>query len=410
MSQDIDQIIPVTVNIKRSGLGPVSFGVALGTYADATDPKDQVAGFFTDPSELAKRHPTRTELQAVANAWFANGGAAFMTYGYDETPAKASPAPQNEAPKVAVEPSPEKTRMDNLVSRLSAINTNSSPKTFIAALNAAADIGWFYFPFPTQMKVPLTADEVKLASDWCEANTRFLMWTVDDASALESANTSDIGSVLHVAGNRRCAVCYSVIDKNLGAKVAGMISTTDFFAFNSYKDAEYKSVTQGPDDLSSSQIQVLKAKGYFFNTDIASKASKTGAMLQNTRSTSQYGETISEVIATDSYLINLQTALLNVVTSQLNLPQTPDGQHLAISAADSLGERYIDNGFLGQREVVHPITKEKIVSRGYITTTVPEDVFKLTDAERGDHKLYPITQYLYRVGSAWGVAATVNVW
>lgn len=389
MSQSVDNIIPVTINIKRSGIGPVSFGVALAAYGDATKAEDKGLQVYTDYKSLKEKHPSRTELLAVGENWFNTGGNTLYTFGYDENAVVKAATPS--AAGIDVTPIPE-------------------PKTFKDALVAAADLAWFYFPFSTQTTDALTLSEHTAAAQWCEANTRFYMVTVNDEKAVDPSDSSDLGKGLKDLGLRRCAVCYSKKGDYLGVRVAGMMSMVNYMAPNSYKDAEYKSVGQAADDLSGTDILTLKAKGYFFNTDIAAKASKTGALLQNTRSTSTYNETIAEVMAIDSYYINLQNELLNVVTSQDNLPITPEGQQLAITAADNLGERYIDNRFLGQRQVTHPITKKTVVTRGYITTTVPEDVYKLTDAERGEHKLYPIEQYIYRAGSAWTVAATVNVW
>ena len=420
MSQSADNIIPVTVNIKRGGIGPISFGVAFAAYGDATDPKDQVLGFFTDETSVAERHPTRTDLIDVAKNWFSTGGAALVTLGYQYTaPAPVSVSIDDDV--VAIEDKRDKThaeadvtpmatRMSSLIEKIKNIRVIDTPTNFTEAMTKAADKAWFYFPFSTQTPADLTQEEVKSAIEWCNDNVRFLITTVVDKNATDVNTTDDMGSFITALGLRRSAVCHSLVNKYMGVRAAGMISLTDYSSSGVYKDAEYKSINQTADDFGGSDIAVLKAKGYFFNTTIASKASSTGAMLQNTISASTYNETLSEVIATDSYLINIQTALLNAVTSQVNLPQTPEGQQIAISAGNQIGEQYIANGFLGQRLIIHPVTKEEVITRGYITTTVAEDVYKLTDADRAEHKLYPFNQFIYRSGSAWVVAATINVW
>jgi len=424
MSQSVDNIIPIDWTIKRGGLGAVSFGVALAAYGDAEKDEDKGAQYFYRYEDVLEAHPTRTELLDVAQNWFNNGGAKLITFGYKYVaPTRGGsvyadePKQVKAAPKVALEEATaqdkrqekymEKLRLD--LGKLAA-KSAADPSTFTEAMMAAADKDWFYFPFSTQTATPLTPDELEEAVAWCEANSRFFMYTESDDKAKDPTVSDDNGAYLVSLGYRRCAAGYSKQNKYLGVRVAAMMSMTDYMQPRSYKDAEYKSVNVPQDDLSLSDIATLKTKGYFFNTEIASKASNTGAMLQNTVSTSQYGETIAEVMATDSYLINLQTSLLNAVTSQKNLPQTPDGESIAISAADQMGEIYIDNTFLGERQIQHPITKETVITRGYITTTKPEDIYKLTDGERAEHKLYPIEQYIYRSGSAWTVKATVNVW
>lgn len=423
MSQSVDKIIPVTWNIKRSGLGLVSFGVALAAYGDAETDEDKKMGLFTSYEDIAERHPERTELLEVAQNWFDTGGATLLTIGYayaapvePETKIKALEAPKEavkEVPTNALstqEVTKQSTRLDKLVTKLGSLRSISDPTTFTEALEKAADSSWFYFPFSTHTETELTQEEVEDAVSWCDANSRFAMITVTNETAIDPTVTDDLGAYLMTLGYRRCAVGYTAINKFMGVRVAGMMSLVDYSQVNSYKDAEYKSINQTADEIGGTAIAALTAKGYYFHTDIAAKASNTGAMLQNTVTTSEYDETIAEVMGTDSYLINLQTKLLDVVTSQKNLPQTPDGQQLAISAADAMGEMYITNGFLGEREIIHPVTKETFVTRGYITTTKPTDVYNLTDEDRAAHKLYPIEQYIYRAGSAWTVAATINIW
>lgn len=425
MSQSVDNIIPIDWTIKRGGLGAISFGVALAAYGDADKPEDQGAQYFYRYEDVLEKHPTRTELLDVAKNWFGSGGAKLITFGYKYVAPAAGPESADvqqpakqvkEAPKVALEQTEDDKRqekhMEALRTSLGKISakTLAAPSSFLEAIMAAADKDWFYFPFSTQTPTALTPDELEEAVQWCDANSRFFMYTESDDKAKDPTVSDDNGAYLVSLGYRRCAAGYSKQDPYIGVRVAAMMSMVDYMAPRSYKDAEYKSVNVPEDDLSQSDIMTLKTKGYFFNTEIASKASNTGAMLQNTMSTSQYGETIAEVMATDSYLINLQTSLLNAVTSQKNLPQTPDGESIAINAADQMGEIYIDNTFLGERQIQHPVTKETVITRGYITTTKPEDIYKLTDGERAEHKLYPIEQYIYRSGSAWTVKATVNVW
>lgn len=425
MSQSVDNIIPVEWNIKRSGQGAASFGVALAAYGDATTPEDKTMGLFTSYESVLERHEGRDDLLDCAKNWFDAGGATLITIGYAYVePGGAAPTPPESDEPFAIEYKPKEgeekqeakkvtakeARMNEMALKLAGIRSLDEPSTFEEAIMKAAQSAWFYFPFSTQTATPLTQPEIEAALSWCEANGRFLSLTVMDEKAIDPTVTDDLGAYLSSLGNRRCAVGYTTKNKYMGARMAGMMSMVNYTLANSYKDAEYKSINQAPDDLDGTAIATLQTKGYYFNTEIASKGSKTGALLQHTVSTSQYGESIAEVMATDSYFITVQNALLNVMIGQKNMPQTPDGQALALDSVNACGELYIGNGFLGQREVVHPTTKETVVTRGYITTTKPEDIYKLTDEQRAQRLLYPIEQYIYRAGSAWAVEVTINVW
>lgn len=409
MSENINNVIPVSVNVKSRGLGLTNFGIPCFFYADATDPLEQGFNTFSSPEDVSEKFPAKTELIAAVGAWFANGGGTVLTYGYDETGGAPPAAAKVEPAKVALEDSPQAKNLKTLQKRLASIPNKAAANSFLTALQAAAIKKWFYWPFLVQTTAKPVGSELSGIADWCEANTRYLMWSTGEDDALSSSITTDDGSVLYTAGNRRSACCYSKISPYLNVKAAALLSRVDYNAINSYLDLNYKSVNQGEDDLDGTDIATLKAKNYFYNVEIASKGSHTGAMLQNTVSNSQFKETISEVVATDAYAITLQTETLNSITSQNNVPQTPSGQQLPINAADQLGERFIDNGFLGQRSITHPVSFEPFITRGYITITKAEDVYKLTDTERADHKLYPITQYIYRSGSAWTVSITINV-
>ena len=115
-------------------------------------------------------------------------------------------------------------------------------------------------------------------------------------------------------------------------------------------------------------------------------------------------------MAVDAYYIGLQNVIFNVLTSKPNYPQTPSGQQTAISATDSYSETWITNGFLGAREITHPITGQKnYITRGYITKTVPEDVYKISAEERSKRKIAPIEQFIYPSGSTWIIPLITNV-
>ena len=276
----------------------------VGFYGDAVLPDDQGANFFTSPTQLATRFPDRDELIAVSDAWFAEGGASFVTFGYDDSAAAAaaeSKSAVKEKPleiesktveKTAVEmPEQAPTSMHRLQAKLLAIPTLADPKTWLDALASAANKVWFFYPFSTHTTAPIETSELSDVAVWCDDNTRYLVWTTDDENALLSTDTTDAGSVLQITAARRCSVAYSKVDLLLGVKAAGLLSTTDYSGENTYMDLNFKSVSSVGDDIDDDQIKILEAKGYFYNTEVAAKTANTPAMLLNTVSTSPYDET-----------------------------------------------------------------------------------------------------------------------
>lgn len=299
-----------------------------------------------------------------------------------------------------------------LLNQLASVASSEAPDSLIEALDSAAAGRWFYRPFVTERVGEFSTQEALDFSNWCEANTRRCDFPTGSDSALDPTVVDDLISTLKLNGNRRTSIPFSKKTPTLSVRAGSYMSKTDYYALNGYIDAEFKKVGAEPEGLSPTQISIIKVKGGYYNVSVQSLASETAGMLRNTKTCSQYNESISQVEAIDAYVLGLQTELFNVLTSQDNFPQTYEGETLLINTADTFSDLFTTtkgNGFLGTRTVIHPVTGRSVVTDGYINVTKPEDIDKLTMAQRANNEAAPIILYLYPSGSVWAVRVKVNV-
>lgn len=394
----LDLIIPIDVNFLGGGLGSTNFGIPC--FFVETD-KAENFGFksFTDSASIAVQYPDSPMLLEKTVAWFGDSNVFVYVYGYGIEAALAdAPAKKTKS----------KSKTSDAEQKI--VFPPVPPETFIDALNAAIIEKWFYWCFWCDDATYGEGTTITEAATICNANTRNYADTERDwAAAIDPNSDTGLSSALKAAGARRSFAAASNVGP-LAVKAAAYLSGTNYSSVNGYIDLEYKSITQGPDDVDGNSIPVLKDKNYVINVAIASKGSETGAMLKQTKSMSPHGESVSEVVATDAYVIGLQSAVFNAVSGQDNLGLTREGQSIVISAANAFAESFITNKFLGPRfGIKHPITKKSFDTRGYITLTKPEDIDNLSAADRADNIGVPIVQVIYPAGSMWGVAITVNV-
>jgi hypothetical protein len=103
--------------------------------------------------------------------------------------------------------------------------------------------------------------------------------------------------------------------------------------------------------------------------------------------------------------VALFNALAKVPTK---LRQTPAGQQVLIDAAAQVGEKFIGNGYLGERLFTND-AGEEVLSRGYEILTKAEDILLISDAERAARGAAPIVMRIFRAGAIHTVDLTANV-
>ena len=112
----------------------------------------------------------------------------------------------------------------------------------------------------------------------------------------------------------------------------------------------------------------------------------------------------------DAFTNFMTIALYNALTKvPKKLRQTPAGQQVLIDAAAQIGEKFIDNGYLGERLYLDDQTGEQVLSRGYEILTKAEDILLISDAERAARGAAPINMRIVRAGAIHTVDLTANV-
>lgn len=167
--------------------------------------------------------------------------------------------------------------------------------------------------------------------------------TSQEAAAIDSGATSDIGYLLEAAGYTRSFVQYSTTSPYAAASMFGRILTTDFNANNSTITLMFKQepgVT--PETLTSAQANALDAKryNYFVNFD-----NDTAIIVNGWCSGDAY---IDEIVGLDWLAGRITTDAYNLLyTSPTKIPQTDAGnQQIANTIAASCAAA-VNNGLLG---------------------------------------------------------------
>lgn len=111
----------------------------------------------------------------------------------------------------------------------------------------------------------------------------------------------------------------------------------------------------------------------------------------------------------DGFVNTLTVNVYNALANAKKLGQTPDGQQVLIDAASQVGQRYIDNGYLGPRTYTDDETGEEKLSDGWLMLSKAEDILSILDAERSGRFSAPIRMRVFRAGAIHAVDITVDV-
>ncbi|EPZ5422298.1 DUF3383 family protein [Vibrio parahaemolyticus] len=434
MSEPVSNIVDINVNIMGAALGTADLGI--GAFIFQTD-DEALAGTldtWSSADDMRDKYVGADDLYNHALAWQSLSSKPFKTFSYYVAPAESHPAVQEhlaiEDKSDSKEIEPEfkssgdeirdaiiRTRTKAMRDNLALLNVKAGAGTPAEALAAARLQGFFYRPFIVETKdtdgkyIDITPADAIEVSNWSEANTARADFTCTDPAALDASVTDDLISSLSIYPNRRTSACYSS-ERTLATRLGAVMSMTDYAATGGYMDSEFSKVNLAAEDIGPTEINVLKTKGAYYNVSAQSVASETAGRTRNTKTFSQYSELISEVEAIDSLVIGLQAELDNAIENKgggNNLGQTYDGQDYLNDVASRFCQRYFDNGFLGERTVIHPVTKKEVVAKGFINITKATDIDKLTAAERREYRAAPIVIYLYPAGSIHAIRVTLNV-
>lgn len=375
MPYPAENIINIVTNIRAAGLGTANFGAGM-VFADFDSSTDATfaEGSYRDyggASAVAADFSIASDPYLAALAWFS-----------------AVPKPRS--------------------LRIYLRQENDSP---VESLNDAINKRiWFYwYEFETTIRAN-DADVLALIAAG-DAAGKFYAGTTNQSSARDPSLATDIASKAKLQGSRRSFLLSHATAPYAGFELGAVFSRVNFNAANSTITGEFKKLPGiVAEDLTNTAYSAMKEKGAPFYTIVETGGQVDAGRVINSKSTSSYGEFIDDVFNLDGFVnaltVNLYNALANVPTK---LKQTPEGQQVLIDAAAQIGQRFIDNGYLGPRQYTSDETGEEVLSDGYEILSKADDILDLTDAERAERLAAPIIMRLFRAGAIHAVDVTVNV-
>ncbi|MDG9888171.1 DUF3383 family protein [Pseudomonas juntendi] len=375
MPYPAENIINIATNIRAAGLGTANFGAGM-VFADFDSSTDATfaEGSYRDyggVSAVAANFSIASDPYLAALAWFS-----------------AVPKPRS--------------------LRIYLRQENDSP---VESLNDAINKRiWFYwFEFETTIRAN-DADVLALIAAG-DAAGKFYAGTTNQADVRTPGLATDIVSKAKLQGSRRAFLLSHATAPYAGFELGAVFSRVNFNAANSTITGEFKKLPGiVAEDLTNTAYSAMKEKGAPFYTIVETGGQVDAGRVINSKSTSSYGEFIDDVFNLDGFVnslrVNLYNALANIPTK---LKQTPEGQQVLLDAAAQIGQRFIDNGYLGARRYTSDETGEEVLSDGYEILSKADDILDLTDAERSERLAAPIIMRLFRAGAIHAVDVTVNV-
>ncbi|MBH3452639.1 DUF3383 family protein [Pseudomonas putida] len=375
MPYPAENIINIVTNIRAAGLGTANFGAGM-VFADFDSSSDVtfVAGTYRDyggAAAVAAHFNIASDVYLAALAWF-------------------SAVPKPKTLRVYL-----RQELDTPVESLNdAINKRI----------------WFYwFEFETTIRAN-DADVLALIAAG-DAADKFYAGTTNQADVRTPSLATDIVSKAKLQGSRRAFLLSHATAPYAGFELAAVFSRVNFNAANSTITGEFKKLPGiVAEDLTLTAYSAMKEKGAVFYTVVETGGQEDAGRVINSKSTSSFGEFIDDVFNLDGFVnslrVNLYNALANIPTK---LKQTPEGQQVLLDASAQIGQRFIDNGYLGTRRYTSDETGEEVLSDGYEILSKADDILDLTDAERSERLAAPIIMRLFRAGAIHAVDVTVNV-
>lgn len=374
MPYPAESIINVTTNIRAAGLGTANFGAGM-VFAD---------------------FDSSTDATFAEGSYRDYGGAAAVAADFNiaSDPYLASLAWFSSIPKP-------------LSLRIYLRQEDDSP---VESMNDAINKRiWFYwYEFETTIRAN-DADVLALivAGD---AAGKFYAGTTNQAAVRDPSLSTDIVSKAKLQGSRRAFLLSHATAPYAGFELGAVFSRVNFNAANSTITGEFKKLPGiTAEDLTITAYSAMKEKGAPFYTVVETGGQEDDGRVINSKSTSSYGEFIDDVFNLDGFVNTLTVNVYNALANAKKLGQTPDGQQVLIDAASQVGQRYIDNGYLGPRTYTDDETGEEKLSDGWLMLSKADDILGILESERSGRFSAPIRMRVFRAGAIHAVDITVDV-
>ena len=367
MSYSASNIIKITTRLRASGLG-------LANFASVT--------VFATPSEVpADFAPDTRRVFQDLNELSLAFGSDTETYAAAERYLGTIPRPRQ---IIVYAPDP-------------------SDKSITDTLNKARNQYWWYVTLLTASKLADVAT-VLATAQWCESNESFFVnnQTGDAVEKIRDINvTDDISSQLTQKGYRHTATFGHADDGNAGNALIAHFTAVNYGGMNTtITGFGKKSPGVEAESLNTTQYTASTQKKCAFYTEVDLQGSRDMGRWMNTTTHSTYGEQIDDVINLDAFINHINVTLYNTIVNQTTkLPQTVIGQAILIGALTVACQRYVDNGYLGERTYTDPDTGLEEYTNGFKILTVPEAILTLTNEERDARLAAPLRLRVFRAGA-----------
>ena len=260
------------------------------------------------------------------------------------------------------------------------------------------------------VQIPSAADGDHLVcAAYCEASStaHFYAVTTEEAGVVVASSTTDIAAELAALGLNKTAVQYCSSSPYAFASAIARILAVDYTGKNTTLTLMWKQEPGVvPESLTASQIASLEAK----NCNVFVNYNNGTAIFEPGKCVS--GEFIDTIMGIDAFKVTLQTALYNVLyTLGTKAPQTDDGVHLLVAAAEKVCTQFVNNGLFAPGTWNYAgfgaLLQGAYLDKGYYVYAAP--VASQSSADRAARKSPTIQIAVLMAGAIHTVALSVQV-
>jgi len=270
--------------------------------------------------------------------------------------------------------------------------------------NAANANGRYIYGWCLEAGLRVAATQT-LAAEWALARTAIMPLVTNDVTALDPSYTTDIGSVLQDAGNRRAvAIYHDNATRYPDVSILAYMLSVNYQLQDSTVTAKFKNLP-GIETvmLTETQWSALQAKGYNTFTLVGNQARtyRDGT----TEDTTYYMDT---TINLDNFVEDLSVNVYNVFLRNGKIPYTRRGQLMLVDACTDTGNQYTFNGTFADREITDTTRKggTRVVPAVQVN---PTPINQASAADRAARIAPPIQIIAQEAGAIHSVAINVEV-
>lgn len=243
------------------------------------------------------------------------------------------------------------------------------------------------------------------AAAWALGNVVVMGLVTNDPSALDPANTADLGKVVHTTGNRRVH-CFYHDDPAQYPEVSllAYMFSVNYRIQDSTVTAKFKQLPGITTvQLTLPQWLVLENKGY-----------NTYTLIGNSSRTVREGVTedpsyfLDDLINLDNFVEDLSVAVFNVFLQHKKVPYTSRGQLMLVDACMDVGNQYVYNGTFADRLITDLASKSGVRTVPAVQV-IPSPIQDASVADRASRIGPPIDILVQMAGSIHSVAIAVEV-